>query len=107
MHSSSQSWDHFNRLCAGEKLIAPEQEKEFKCYFLKHNDPFVRLGPFKLDVQHSKPFVAVFRDFMYDAEMEHYKVIYTLPQPKVTFVIPRPMPGTSSTDQVCKPRSPQ
>ena len=74
VHTSSESWEHFNRLCAGEKLMKPESEKSLKCYFLDQNDPFVRLGPFKLDVQHSQPFIGVFRHLLYDGEMEHYKV---------------------------------
>ena len=74
LHTSSQTWEHFNRLCAGEKLMSSEKEKDLKCYYLTQNDPFIRLGPFKLDVQHTKPFIAVFRHLLYDEEMDHYKV---------------------------------
>ena len=73
LHTSSETWDHFNRLCAGEKLMTTETEKGLKCMFLDQNDPFIRLGPFKLEIMHDKPYVAVFRNFMYDDEIEHFK----------------------------------
>ena len=71
--SQAQTWEHFNRLCAGEKLMSEEKEKLLKCQHLHHNDNYLRLGPFKLDIQHDAPFVGVFRNILYDDEMEHYK----------------------------------
>ena len=53
--------------------MTTETEKGLKCMFLDQNDPFIRLGPFKLEIMHNKPYVAVFRNFMYDDEIEHFK----------------------------------
>ena len=69
----SQTWEHFNRLCAGEKLMPADKEKLLKCQHLHHNDNYLRLGPFKLDIQHDAPFVGVFRNILHEAELEHYK----------------------------------
>ena len=70
----AENWEHFNRLCAGEKMISADVERQFKCYHLTNKDPYLRLGPFKLDVQHTAPFIGVFRNILYDDEMKHYKV---------------------------------
>ena len=67
--------DQFNRLCRGEKLLKPEDLKDLNCFYLHHKDPYTRLGPFKLDDQHSYPYITVFRDFFSDREMEYYKDI--------------------------------
>lgn len=69
----AQTWEHFNRLCAGEKLMSAEKEKLMKCQHLHHDDNYLRLGPFKLDIQHDAPFVGVFRNILYDDEMEHFR----------------------------------
>ena len=72
-HTSAQTWEHFNRLCVGEKLMPADKEKLLKCQHLHHNDNYLRLGPFKLDIQHDAPFVGVFRNILHDAELEHFK----------------------------------
>ena len=72
-HTPAQTWEHFNRLCAGERLLPADRERHHKCVALHHRDPYLRLGPFKLDVQHINPFIGVFRDMLAEAEMEHYK----------------------------------
>lgn len=72
-HTNTQTWEHFNRLCAGEKMMKPETEKDLKCQFLHHDDFYLKLGPFKLDVQFLNPFVGVFRNILYDDEMNHYQ----------------------------------
>ena len=71
--TQAQTWEHFNRLCAGEKLMSLKKEKLLKCQHLHHFDSYLRLGPFKLDIQHDAPFVGVFRNILYDDEMEHFK----------------------------------
>ena len=50
--TQAQTWEHFNRLCAGEKLMSAEKEKLLKCQYLHHDDNFLRLGPFKLSLIH-------------------------------------------------------
>ena len=72
-HSTAQTWEHFNQLCAGEQFLGQDTIKRFKCLLLDYSDPYLRLGPFKLDIQHDSPFVGVFRDILYESEMEHYK----------------------------------
>lgn len=51
----------------------PEHDRLLKCGFIHHNNPYFRLGPFKLEVLNELPFVSMFHDFMHNAEMDHYK----------------------------------
>ena len=65
--------EQFNRLCKGETLLAPELSKDTNCFYLHHFDPYLRLGPFKVEDQSISPYVTVFRDFLAESEMEYYK----------------------------------
>ena len=65
--------EQFNRLCKGEILLSPSHSKDIKCFSLHHFDPYLRLGPFKLDDQSISPYVTVIRDFLAGSEMEYYK----------------------------------
>ena len=65
--------DQFSRLCRGEKLLKANVTKDVFCSFLHHQDPYLRLGPFKMDDQNMSPYITVFRDFFSEPEMSHYK----------------------------------
>ncbi len=68
-------WDLFNAACRGEPGIRPpELDRGLACHFLHYGDPYLRLGPFRLEPRNRAPFVAVFRDLMYDGETEAYRV---------------------------------
>jgi prolyl 4-hydroxylase len=41
------------------------------CHYLHHNNPFLKLGPFKIEVASKKPFVIVFHDLLSDKEMNY------------------------------------
>ena len=72
-HSSPVLNEQFNRLCKGETLLTPNLTKDLTCFFLHHFDPYLRLGPFKMDDQSHAPYVTVMRDFLAESEMEYYK----------------------------------
>ena len=42
------------------------------CHYLHFKDPFLKLGPFKLEEVNYGPFVAIFHDFFHDREMEAF-----------------------------------
>ena len=65
--------DQFNRLCRGEKMRDESWFKHIKCLHHHSNNPYLRLGPFKLEDQSHDPYITVFRDFFSDHEMLHYK----------------------------------
>ena len=68
----TELWDQFNRLCRGEQLRTPDMDRGLKCFYLHYFDPYLQLGPFKLEPRNEKPYLAIFRDFFYDDEMREY-----------------------------------
>ncbi|XP_071746654.1 prolyl 4-hydroxylase subunit alpha-2 [Lepeophtheirus salmonis] len=65
--------DQFNALCRGEDIRDPIDDKDLSCSYLHFNDPYLKLGPFKLENLNSYPFIGVYHDFLYDNEMESFK----------------------------------
>ena len=65
--------EQFNRLCRGEELLKPSDKIGLMCFQFHHEDPYLKLGPFKLDNQNMAPYITVFRDFFSDKEMDYYK----------------------------------
>ena len=43
----------------------------YKCHLLHHFDPFLKLGPFKLEIKLDRPYRAVFHDILTDNEIQH------------------------------------
>jgi len=66
-------WNQFNRLCRGDILRSAEDTKDLYCDPLHYNDPYLKLGPFKNEVQSKVPFITIFHDFFAESEMSHYK----------------------------------
>lgn len=75
--SSRELRENFYRLCKDgvNALRSPEMDIGLKCHLLHHNDPYLRLGPFKLEVRNKNPFLVIFKDFLSHRETEHFKVI--------------------------------
>lgn len=47
------------------------EESPHKCVLIHHSDPYLKLGPFKLEEYVHKPYRTVFRDFLSEKEIEH------------------------------------
>ena len=60
-------------LCRGQFERHPILEKNLKCIWLHHNNPYLKLGPFKFDVQHRDPEIAVIREFAGAKEIKWIK----------------------------------
>ena len=58
----------------------PEEEKHLKCYLSDQNNPYLILQPVKIEVFHTKPYIAIFHDLITDRESE---MIKELAAPKV------------------------
>ena len=52
---------------------SPELEADYKCTFLHHNNPFLRIAPFKFEQKHSDPEIALIHDFASVNETEKIK----------------------------------
>ena len=49
------------------------------CKLLHHNDPYLKLGPFKVEVVRQKPYLSVFRDILTEKEMQ-FLIDYASPR---------------------------
>ena len=59
----------------GEKWRKPEADKSLKCYYLHHGDPFLKLGPFKLEEKNEDPFIVLYKDFMCNDEILQFRKV--------------------------------
>ena len=66
-------WEHFNVLCRGEEIRRPEHNANLTCKHLHYGDPYLRLGPFKLEEMNHQPFIGVLHGFMYDHEADEFR----------------------------------
>ena len=57
------------------------EEKPHSCYFLHHFDPYLKLGPFKLEEYVHRPYRVVFRDILSETEIDH---MINLSKPKLS-----------------------
>ena len=71
--SQESLWEHFNILCRGEVLREPKDDMNLTCKYLHYSDPYLRLGPFKLEEKNLQPFISVLHDFMYESETNYYR----------------------------------
>ena len=51
----------------------PELEKHLKCIWVEHNNPFLRLGPFKFEVLHQDPEIAYIHDLVSKKQTDNVK----------------------------------
>ncbi|CAB4058489.1 P4HA [Lepeophtheirus salmonis] len=63
--------EEFRRICREE--ISPPESSERKCILLHHNDPYLRLGPFKQEIISEDPPRMILVDFFTDEEMDFLK----------------------------------
>lgn len=50
-----------------------EINKDLKCFYVDHKNPFLRLGPFKYELKHRAPEIGLFHDLVSHSEMEKIK----------------------------------
>ena len=57
-------------LCQGKFNRPAKLEKDLKCLWLHHNNPYLILGPFKYEFMHKNPEIAVIHNFASSKEAE-------------------------------------
>ena len=50
-----------------------ELDKDLKCFMVDHNDPYLKVGPFKYELLHRAPEIGSLHDFAAPKEMEAIK----------------------------------
>ena len=59
--NEAQTQDLFAAICRGENIRPPKMDIKMKCQYLHYFNPYLRLGPFKMETKSHAPFVAIFR----------------------------------------------
>ena len=70
--TEKQKKDQFQRLCRGERLRSKKDDIFISSSFLHHNNPFLRLGPFKIENKNMSPYVAVIHQFFHPRETDTF-----------------------------------
>ena len=53
------------------KVLRGNWTDHYKCHLLHHFNPFLKLGPFKLEIKLDRPYRAVLHDILTDEEIQH------------------------------------
>ena len=61
--------DALQRTCNRE--LRGNYTDNFKCHFLHHFNPYLKLGPFKLEVKLDKPYRTILHDMLTEKEIQH------------------------------------
>ena len=62
---------HRRQLCRGETAARPHQlGREYRCLNLHYNNPFLRLGPFSLEILNLQPFIGTFHGMFSETETD-------------------------------------
>ena len=48
-------------------------DSDLNCFWLHHTNPYLRLGPFKLELKNKQPEIAYVHDMVSETEMERIK----------------------------------
>lgn len=70
--SEKRKTDQFHRICRGERLRNHRDDIGLKSFYLHQNNPFLRLGPFRLEDKNKSPYVAVFHQFFHPKETNSF-----------------------------------
>lgn len=63
----------YEMLCRGDLKPTPAQERPLRCRYITHNNPYLKIGPFKGEEASLSPYIVVFHDVLYDDEIEFIK----------------------------------
>ena len=70
----------FRRICGGKLLGANvTAQGPQKCFLLHHDDPYLKLGPFKQEIILPRPFRMIYHDFFTEAELQ-WLIDYSTPR---------------------------
>lgn len=63
----------YSQLCQGKLQPAPSKLRELRCRYVTNNEPYLLIGPFKLEEVHKDPKIVLYHDAMYDREIDVLK----------------------------------
>jgi hypothetical protein len=70
----------FKRVCqAGTFTRRPDDRDLTSCGYLHHFNPYLRLGPFKVEVLYRSPYISILHDLLTEEEIE-WMIEYSVPR---------------------------
>lgn len=72
----------YEAVCRGTAKASPRQMAPFRCRFVTNKSPFLKIAPLKLEEISLDPYIVLYHDVMYDAEID---VIKSMSKSKVQF----------------------
>ncbi|CAD7090460.1 unnamed protein product [Hermetia illucens] len=63
----------YEMLCRGELKPTPAQQRPLRCRYISHNNPFLKLAPFKVEEANLDPYIVIFHEVIHDHEIEYVK----------------------------------
>lgn len=60
-------------LCRNETRLPPSELSKLKCRYVTNKSAFLKIAPLKLEEAHLKPYIVIYHDVMYEAEIDLIK----------------------------------
>ena len=60
------------RMMLGCRGYSKHIQSDMRCKRVHHSDPYVMLGPFKIEIASTDPLIAVFHDILTEEDIEHF-----------------------------------
>lgn len=73
----------YELLCRGQLEPLPEVLAKLKCRYVTNKSPFLKIAPLKLEEASLTPYIVVYRDVIYDGEIE---LIKQMAKPRVSIL---------------------
>ena len=87
--------EQFKMLCRGERLRPIYYDNSLHSFYLHHQLPYLKLGPFKTETKSKSPYLVIFRDFLHEKEIDEF-IDYA--QPKLERSTHLKFKGSSKVD---------
>ncbi|XP_039275790.1 prolyl 4-hydroxylase subunit alpha-2-like [Nilaparvata lugens] len=85
-HKVAEQWEPiravYKKLCRNDLSLTHQELAQLKCRYVHRNVPFLRIGPLKDEEAYLEPRIVLYRDVIYDSEIELLKKM-ALPKLKV------------------------
>lgn len=65
--------EQYGKLCRDELEPSPKYQATLRCRYVTNNVPYLKIGPIKLEELSLDPYIVVYHDVIYDAEIEYLK----------------------------------
>lgn len=61
----------YELLCRNGTILSPAKMAPLRCRYETNNNPFLKIGPMKMEEFSFNPYIVVFHDLIYDNEIDY------------------------------------